>query len=290
MSPELAAAYNNVIHGVPHCYPVSVEDLSSALRPLVGEGQTHDRLHSEAAFVAREGAATLGFIHLAIERPEEANEAEQGMIRFFWYERGHRSVGQALLGAAEDRFRERSIGRVTAFHQDYRYCFYHLEHAYLSEHLDHVHALLALNSYECVAGEVFLDWPNYEAPAPSPADVSADITLQWRQGRGARPGLIVRARQGQKEIGVCVSVCCGEFSRADEAQDWFLTTWLGVSEELQGKGLGRHLLQRALQEMRGVGYRHAAISTNWRNFRAFLFYSNYGYRVVDWTHALRRRL
>ena len=56
------------------------------------------------------------------------------------------------------------------------------------------------------------------------------------------------------------------------------------------QGLGRYLLQRALREMHGAGYRHAAISTHWRNYRAFLFYSNYGYRVVDWTYGLRREI
>ena len=91
-------------------------------------------------------------------------------------------------------------------------------------------------------------------------------------------------------MGVCECVSCGEFSHADGAQDWVFTEWLGVEAEFQGKGLGRYLLQRALQEMHGAGYRHAAISTHWRNYRAFLFYSNYGYRVVDWTYGLRREI
>jgi GNAT superfamily N-acetyltransferase len=71
-------------------------------------------------------------------------------------------------------------------------------------------------------------------------------------------------------------------------QDWFFTDGLGVSDEVQGKGLGRYLLQKARQEMHRIGYRHAAISTDWMNFRAFLFYSNDGYHRVDWTYALRR--
>lgn len=294
MSSELASAYNNVICGVPHCYSVRVEDFVSAVAPLVEGGKSHARLHSEAAFVAKEGPSILGFIHLAVERPEEANEAEQGMIRFFWYERGHRAAGQALLVAGEEYLRQRDIGRVTAFPQDYRYRFYYLAHAYLSDHLDQVHALLGFNGYQRVAGEVFLDWPSYEPIVPSPADVSADISLGWVEGRGTRPGLKVQAHLGQikgeKEMGVCECVSGGEFSHADDAQDWLHTVWLGVSEEVQGKGLGRYLLQRALQEMHTVGYRHAAISTSWQNFRAFLFYSNYGYRVVDWTYALSRGL
>ena len=63
-----------------------------------------------------------------------------------------------------------------------------------------------------------------------------------------------------------------------------------MDEPLQGRGLGRYLLQRAMKEMHAKGYRHAAISTWWRNYRAFLFYSNYGFRAADWTYAFRREL
>ena len=290
MSPELASAYSNIIRSVPHCYPVSVEDFAYAVAAVVEEGKSHDRLRSEAAFVAREDSSMLGFIHVAIECAEKADEAEQGVIRFFWYERGHRTAGQALLEDAEEYVRKQDVAQITAFPQDYRYPFYHLPHAYLSDHLDQVHALLGFDGYRRAAGEVYLHWPDYEPIEPTPAGVSADISLQWCQGRGTLPGLTVHAYQGEKEIGVCECLSCGECSYADQAQDWLFTTWIGVSEEMQGKGLGRHLLQRALQEMHSVGYRHAAISTNWRNFRAFLFYSNYGYRVVDWTYALGREL
>ena len=87
-----------------------------------------------------------------------------------------------------------------------------------------------------------------------------------------------------------MSISCGEFSRADAAQDWVFVKWLGVTDDLQGNKLGRHLLQRNLQEMHRIGYRHASISTDWENHRALLFYSNYGFRQVDWTFCYRREL
>ncbi len=62
-----------------------------------------------------------------------------------------------------------------------------------------------------------------------------------------------------------------------------LPVTLSVNWE-QGQGLGRYLLQHALQEMHKVGYRHAAISSGLDNHRAFLFYNNCGYRTVDWTY------
>jgi len=290
MSSRLASAYNSVICGVPHCYPVSADEFASAVAGVVEAEGGDERLHSETAFVAVEGAAILGFVHVAIERPRKPEEDEEGIIRFFWYERGRRAAGQALLEAAEEYLRERSISSVQTLPQEHRYSFYHLAHAYLSDHLDQVHALLGINGYERARGEVYLDWPDYAPVAPTPTAVEAEISVEWRDERGTRPDLILHARQGETEIGVCHSVSAGNFSRADEAQDWFLTVWLGIEGAWQGKGLGCHLLQLVLQEMRGVGYRHAAISTSWRNYRAFLSYSNYGYRVSDWTYGLRREL
>ena len=52
ISPKLTSAYNDIIRGVPHCYPVNSEDFASALSVTIGNGQSHERLHSEAAFVA----------------------------------------------------------------------------------------------------------------------------------------------------------------------------------------------------------------------------------------------
>ena len=289
MAAELALAYDHIVRDVPHCYPVKVDDFASAVSCLVEEGQSHERLHSEEAVVARNGLSPLGFIHVGIEHPEGPGETQQGIIRFFWYERGRRRAGQALLDTAEDYFRQHDVTQVTAFHQRYRYPFYHLNHAYLSDRLGQVHALLGFRGYQRVAGEVFLDWPGYTPVTPSPAEVTAEVSMEWRQGHGTRPGLTVHACVAGEEVGVCACISGGESSGAADAQDWVFTEWIGVAERMRGKGLGRHLLQRTLQEMHGIGYRHAVISTAWRNYRGLLFYSNFGYHVVDWTYGLQTR-
>ena len=81
MVGEIAAAYNDVIRGVPHCYPVDTAEIAAAVAPAVGDGS--DRLHSEAALVARDGSAIRGFAHVAVERPEKDGDAERGIIRFY---------------------------------------------------------------------------------------------------------------------------------------------------------------------------------------------------------------
>lgn len=288
MAEEVAASYNRAVRCVPHCCPAPVAHLAAAIAPGVGDGE--QEMHSNAVFVALEAARVRGFVHVALKRPCEGNEVAKGIIRFLWYEPGRRRVGQKLLEAGEDHLRRLGMSQVDAFPQGHIYPFYHLWPAYLSDRIGHVCALLGFNGYRRTAGEVFLDWPNFEPIAPQPADIPADIAIEWKPGRGRRPNVLVRARQGEEQVGQCGCKSCGERTAAEEAQDWVMTTSLWVTDRMQGCGLGRHLLQRALQEARGIGYRHAAISTAWDNFRAFLFYSNCGYRVVDWTYGFCREL
>jgi GNAT superfamily N-acetyltransferase len=225
--------------------------------------------------------AVQAYIHVGIGQIGDNREENVGVIRFMGYERGARHVGQAVLEKAEAYLKTYNVSQIFAFSQDCRYRFYHFEHAYLSDVLDQVQALLGFNGYRRSAGEVFLDWENYTV-TPMPSSLSVELSVDWEQGRGEHPNCTVRAHRDGEEIGICESVCGGEFSSHPNAQDWLHTVWLGIEDEFQRQGLGRYLLQYALQEMHKVGYQHAAISTAWDNHRAFLFYSNCGYRTVDW--------
>lgn len=290
LEEDLAIAYNEATRLVPHCYPVSQADFATALQPVLSGESDFERLENQAIFIATDDSAIHGYIHIGIQRSDEDNPRPVGIIRFFYYERGYRPAGQALLEAAENYFRQHQAFAVEAFMQEYRYPFYCFAHSYLSNSLDQVEALLGYNGYAKIGGEVFLDWLDYIPKKPDPIDLSFEIKLEWQEGQGKLPGLRAQALQGDKSLGECGNVSCGEFSHVAAVQDWLFTKWLGIQEEVQGQRLGCYLLQYALQAMHGVGYRHAAISTSWVNFRACQFYSNYGYRAVDWTYAWGREL
>ena len=100
----------------------------------------------------------------------------------------------------------------------------------------------------------------------------------------------MQARAGDDVLGNCVLISGGMTSSHDEAQDFAFCDWIGVQEQWQGRGLGRHMLSTALCNARERGYRHGAISTYVENYRAFVFYSHHGYRVVDWTYEFEREL
>ena len=291
MQTSVTQFYNRLTADVPHCYPVKEKEFATAIRGVTtGKADKKEGgLDSETAFVAIVNGAVQAFIHVGIGQVGDSREVDIGVIRFLCYERGARHAGQTVLEKAEAHLKTHNISKIYAFSQDYRYRFYHFGHSYLSDALDQVQALLGFNSYQRCEGEVFLDWENYTV-TPIPSSLPVTLSIDWKDGRGQLPNCTVRAFQDDKEVGECWSVSGGEFSSHPDAQNWLHTTWLGIEDEFQGQGLGRYLLQYELQEMHKVGYRHAAISTAWDNHRAFLFYSNCGYRVVDWTYGYEKVL
>ena len=136
-----------------------------------------------------------------------------------------------------------------------------------------------------------MDWPDY--PEREPVDVDLDFAIQVRsepQSRGDRQATLIQALVEGEGAGQCILRSGGEYSRDPGALKWAFIDWLGVRDEYQGIGLGKHLLQRGLNEMRLIGYRHACITTAWDNYRAFVLYTHFGFQVVDWTYGLRKEL
>lgn len=290
MAEEVTTLYNNAIAGIPHCYPVTVETFAKALESPRGERLDISPLRNKQVFVARESTRVVGFAVTGIGVPRKPREQEQGVLQFFWYNPGCRSAGQQLLHAVHAYVEEKGLTRIQAYPQEYRFPVYHMKAAYLSSKMGHVEALLALNRYQRTRGEVFLDWRNFEVEVPENPFPEMRIVEEDVPGHGQLPGITVRGLSNGQEIGVCNCVSCGEYSIAPEAQDWVLVKWLGVKAKMQGKGIGKYLLCRTLQKAKQTGYKHTAISTELVNHRAFVFYSNFGYQVADWTYGLSLEL
>ena len=286
---EIAAVYNESSTGTPYCYPVTPTYFES-LVPT--EGSPLPELQSEHMFVARDRGEAVGFVHCGAASPDwqKDRELRPGAIRFLCQRPGDRPAGTALVEAAEAWLRDQGADIVLAFHQDPKYPFYHLAHSYLSDRLAHVFALLGANGYSRSHGEVYLDWDSYPSVDPGPPPVEVELKFEWRERGEANPGLTLVAMKGNQPVGVCHNNGEGAPFRPPEAANWFMTHWLGVDEPFRQQGLAQYLLSRTRFEMHARGYRRAVISTNWQNYRAMLLYSNYGYRVADWTYGFTKTL
>ena len=290
MLGEVAGLFNNGVANVPNCWPVDEADFSGAIAAVCGgECDGGPSVDDQALSVAALNGRVVGFAHTGIDRGD-SDEAPRGAICFLYYERGCRGAGQALLDAVEARFAARSLSEVCAFNQSYRYRFYCFPHAYLSDRLDHVSALLQFNGYRPTRGEVFLNGLDYEAAELPQVDLDFDLTVTRPRRRGRRAGCHLKAHRDGETIGECEITCGGDYSRHPDAQDYGFVDWLGVEKPYRRRGLGKLLLLRGRNEILAAGYRHTAISTALHNNRAFLFYSNHGYRLVDWTYQLSKPL
>lgn len=155
MQRQIAHCYNTLTTNVPHCYPVSEDELGAVLMQPAYETADTKRLHSQTTFVARGRKDILGFIQVGIGPCEKLNKNNIRVIRFLGYQPGERQFAQALLEKAENHLNAYTPNLIIAFPQDYRYRFYHFGYAYLSVTLGQVQALLGYNGYRRKLGEVF---------------------------------------------------------------------------------------------------------------------------------------
>jgi GNAT superfamily N-acetyltransferase len=172
----------------------------------------------------------------------------------------------------------------------YYYCFHHFGFPLVSDRMGHIYGLFGMNGYKIAGeGEIFLASLNYSVPMLVLPDPAATVQVQVKEGRGDLPNITVRALRDGKEIGNCIALSGGDLCRASKAQNRIFVDGLGVTDKEQGQGWGRYLLARTLWEARQLGYRHTVISTGKRNYRAQLFYTNYGYRVTDTVYGFVKK-
>ena len=287
MAADLARCYNELVAAVPHYRPIMAEWFTD-LRPAYFQSCTQ-----EAVLVARSGPEVVGFVHVGVSAPATHKwhiKGEPGVIRFLSYRPGQRPVGTALLAAAEQWVQERERREVVAGFSGYMYPFYPLPSAHISERISHVPPLFWRAGYTAPESEVFFEWPDFDPPHVERPDIGVEVACHEAQARPRVTEIRVLAKQGDREVGECrMSSLSGDAWRPQLA-DWCVCDYLYVSEELQGKGLGKYLLATGLAEMRAAGSRHAMISTDWNNYRAYLFYTNFGYRFCDRTFGFRKAI
>jgi GNAT superfamily N-acetyltransferase len=284
---ELYQVYNAQVAEIPHCYSVSKDEF------IEGICKPHENLYSQKIITGEEDGKTVGFSHVTgIKVNQEGQKENQGLIRFLTYQRGYRPVGQALLKESEKYLMDLGETQVKAFRVSYSgdccYRFYHLGFGLVSDRVTHICSLFRMNGYQVTGGEMFMEQPGYNLNEPTPPESDVEIIVDRKSGRGALPNLSVQAVRSGKEVGICESRSMGEYCQAEDAQNWIFIKWLGVEEGKWGKGWGRYLLRRNLWEAQELGYKNTAISANIRNYRAHLFYTNYGYKVVDTTYEFTK--
>ena len=285
MAAGVARCYNDLMAPVPLHRPVDEEELA---HPIPSQFQ---ECTEEQVLVAWAASEVVGFVHVGVSAKathEWHIKGESGVIRFLSYRPGERAAGVALLQAAEQWARERERTTVVAGYGGYMYPFYPLPMANISERMSHVPPLFGMAGYEVPECEVFFAWRDFEPP-----EVSApDVELVCKAEPTGAPGLkvSVAAMRGEEQVGEFSMVSLRVDRWRPQLADWCTAGLLRVADRLQGRGIGKCLLARGLAEMREAGCHHAMISTDWNNWRAYLFYTNFGFEFLDRTFGFRKKL
>ena len=285
MTADLARCYNELVAPVPYHRRVG-EEWFTDLRHSQSQ-----RCTEEAILVAREEGEVVGFAHVGVAAPATEKwhvKGEPGVIRFLSYRPGERPIGAALLQASERWARERERTQVVALDGAFMYRFYPLRSGHISERVSHLPPLFGVAGYAIPESEVFFHWPDFQPPEVSRPDLKFDLTCEER-ATGA-PEVTVQAKQGERQVGECKMVSLRGDRWRPQFADWCVCDNLSVDEPLQRKGLGKYLLAKGLAEMWRAGCRHAMISTDWNNYRAYLFYTNFGYSFLDRTLSFQKAL
>jgi GNAT superfamily N-acetyltransferase len=293
MASALARCYNELAAEVPHCYPISRKIFAGMERLACLT------CRKEVLLAAKERGRIRGFVHAGVSGPPRAKwnpKDKTGVIRFLCYRPGERHIGAALLEAAERWIRRRSRPEIAAWHYAYRYPFYHFPNGLLSDRLGHIHSLFGMAGYKVSEGEVFFDWHDFRPPrAPKPS-LDFELLVEWREEMGHSPceygrkGVILKIVSEGRWLGQCEMLRFGKEMSRPEAAEWCYCHNLEVDKSVQGRGLGKFLLARGLAEMKRAGCRHASICTNRHNHRAYLFYTNLGFKFSDRTVGFRKKL
>jgi predicted N-acetyltransferase YhbS len=290
----LTDLYNAHAFNVPLSDPVSRDRFVDAEQFRCDSGSP-PRASEQAVLAAFETGRPIGFIHVAIGRfpgPElrgDQEEGETGAIRFLTYPPGRRDAGQSLLKAAETYLLERKVGRLLAFSNTTGYLFRRFAFGEVSDRCPHILGLMGINGYTVARGEIFLESRNYESESPEPPDTETQITTTRTEVPGpCRSGVTVVATRGADLVGECITHSHGKWGASTESNETLIVGPLDVEEGYQGEGWGRYLMLTAMAEAAKLGYKHAVISTDWHNYRAQLFYTNYGYAALDTAYAFTK--
>jgi ribosomal protein S18 acetylase RimI-like enzyme len=161
----------------------------------------------------------------------------------------------------------------------------------MTDRLPPVYALLNHNEYEREEAAMWMHWRDFDPLPPQPFECEADVLIDWRASHNNRPSLTVRAERDGQELGICIAGSLCSHSEDAGAQQTLTIHWLNVDDPApQLAGLGRHLLQRALVEMHGKGYRHCVLHMSPDANRPVLLYSSMGFEFFDRSYTMRGSL
>ncbi len=269
----------------PYCY---VADPTAFAHGILSDESDDESLatnQGQQLMVALSGRNPVAFAHLAAGHTEiDANSVACGIIRYFSFLPEFSSVAQALLSRVEQVLTDEGHVHLDAFPLYHGYAFHNHKVGILSDRLEHVTDLFTRAGYTPHDAHLTLERPLEAESRPEPhPDVV--IEIERTRGAGIRPDIRTNALLDGRAIGGCRSTSSRRYAESPELEGCAYTRWLGVDREHRTRGIGRHLLQRAIYEMAEDGYSQAVLNCRHVNLPAVSLYQSLGYSTGDVSSA-----
>jgi ribosomal protein S18 acetylase RimI-like enzyme len=270
----LRQIYLSATSAAPHCrFAPDVERFAECLiRP---------RAVPTRIFVAEEQGSPQGFAAL-VRVKNEADGVEQNAITALFFQ--HPTAGQALLDACEAQV----SGDLEAFPAEHGRCpitGYNGGWDGLSDRMPAVAQLLSRNGYTPYYRELSLICDLAGAvTAPGAGPDGVDV----RASIGDEKQFVLQALIGEQEAGECHYVTLSHLHDAGAARTGYVW-WLNVQPEARRRGIGRYLMLRTLEHLRGLGCDSCWLTTGAENWPAQPLYLALGFEIVDCSASYRKR-
>lgn len=276
--PALRALYDAVTAPFAHGFLPTEEEFAAA---FTGKPAN---LRDSVTLVAERGGAPVGFARAGLYRPvpDLWALAEEGQGALFgpFVGQEHRAEGAALIAAAMRHLKTRKAAVTYAFDQGEAASapFHNGGWIGLSDRLPHLVALLLEAGFRIKGRELCLTRPALPLPPAEAPPKPFHLLFEKRDHNR----FTVRVHDGETPAGACYySLMFPRRSRRPEAEQWGYVDGIGVPEEYQGRGLGRLLMEHALQRLRAIGVGPVCLTTGHANFRAQNLYFSMGFELVD---------
>jgi ribosomal protein S18 acetylase RimI-like enzyme len=116
---------------------------------------------------------------------------------------------------------------------------------------------------------------------------AAPAGVDVRESIGGDKQFVLRAWIGDQEAGECHYVTLASLGGAEAARTGYVW-WLNVQPEARRRGIGRHLMLRTLEHLRGLGCDSCWLTTGAENWPAQPLYLALGFEIVDCTASYRK--
>lgn len=279
---KLYEYWNKIGDSIPYFYTTSYESFIFSLFEDTYNGIKI--LEENYIYVAVEDNVILGFIQYGIpgfhfENWEMIKNPQIGVVRNIFFEKTRSDIGQKLLELANQYFQENGIKEL--------YAFYHAmgmscngNHGKLYERYEYIGDLLVNGGFQVEHENVYYTKTMLEKKINKNIEIDVLDEANNKQ--------MIEVHEGGNRIGSAEVKFIDHLTGMKQDKILYLA-WIGIEENLKGKGIGSKFLNQIINYYIKRGYTEIHTDTALNNIVAQEFYERNGFINKGLTRSYMRK-